>query len=246
MTLNPTVDIVIPVLNEEESLPICVQKLLNHTHLFKQYRWKIIIADNGSEDSTGKISKKLTYLHSNVYYLRIKEKGRGRALKRAWGNSTSEVMIYMDVELSTNLAALIRLIDGIIIEKFDICVGTRLSKKSKVIGRKFIREIMSRGYNFLISCFFPWKGFSDAQCGFKGISKKVGYNILPYIKDNEWFFDTELLLACRHYSIPVKEIAVNWVDDPDTRVKILPTVWKDIKGLIRLRLLGFNKNIDKI
>ena len=185
-------------------------------------------------------------MHSNVYYLRLKEKGRGRALKRAWGNSTSEVMIYMDVDLSTNLDALIPLIDGIIIENFDICVGTRLSKKSKVIGRKFIREIMSRGYNFLISCFFPWKGFSDAQCGFKGISKKVGYNILPYIKDNEWFFDTELLLACRHYSIPVKEIAVNWVDDPDTRVKILPTVWKDIKGLIRLRLLGFNKNIDNI
>ena len=91
----------------------------------------IIIADNGSEDSTGKISKKLTYLHSNVYYLRIKEKGRGRALKRAWGNSTSEVMIYMDVDLSTNLDALIPLIDGIIIENFDICVGTRLSKNQK-------------------------------------------------------------------------------------------------------------------
>ena len=79
-----------------------------------------------------------------------------------------------------------------------------------------------------------------------GQVQRVLQNILPYIKDNEWFLDTELLLACRHYSIPVKEIAVNWVDDPDTRVKILPTVWKDIKGLIRLRLLGFNKNIYKI
>ena len=239
-------DLVIPCYNEEHVLENTIDQVVPFMQQNFNFQWKIIIADNGSEDSTGKISKKLTYLHSNVYYLRIKEKGRGRALKRAWGNSTSEVMIYMDVDLSTNLDALIPLIDGIIIEKFDICVGTRLSKKSKVIGRKFIREIMSRGYNFLISCFFPWKGFSDAQCGFKGISKKVGYNILPYIKDNEWFFDTELLLACRHYSIPVKEIAVNWVDDPDTRVKILPTVWKDIKGLIRLRLLGFNKNIDKI
>ena len=244
MTLKPTVDIVIPVLNEEESLPICVKKLLNYTHTFKQYKWKIIIADNGSEDLTGQIGKKLTNEYPNVYYLHLTEKGRGRALKRAWGNSTSEVMIYMDVDLSTNLDALIPLIDGIIIEKFDICVGNRLSKKSKVIGRKYIREIMSRGYNFLINFFFPRKGFSDAQCGFKGISKKIGYNILPYIKYNEWFFDTELLLACRHYSIPVKEISVNWIDDPDTRVKILPTVWKDIKGLIRLRFLGFNKNID--
>ena len=243
MTLKPTVDIVIPVLNEEESLSICVTKLLNYTDPFKQYRWKIIISDNGSEDLTGQIGKNLTNKYQNVYYLHLKDKGRGRALKNAWGKSNSEVMIYMDVDLSTNLDALIPLIDGIIIEKFQVCVGTRLSKKSKVIGRKFTREIMSRGYNFLISIFFPRKGFSDAQCGFKGISKKVGYNILPYVKDNEWFFDTELLLACRHYSIPIKEIAVNWVDDPDTRVKILPTVWKDIKGLIRLRFLGFNKII---
>lgn len=244
MTLNPTVDIVIPVLNEEESLPICVQKLLSYTNKFKQYSWKIVIADNGSEDLTGQIAKKLAKTYSNVSYFHIKEKGRGRALKLSWGESTSEVMVYMDVDLSTNLDALIPLVDAIVIENFDICVGTRLSKNSKVIGRKIIREIMSRGYNFLINCFFPVKGFSDAQCGFKGISKKLGYNILPYIKDNEWFFDTELLLSCRHYSIPVKEIGVIWVDDPNTRVKILPTVWKDFKGLIRLRFLGFNKNIN--
>lgn len=241
MFSRPTVDIVIPVLNEEVSLPFCLEKLLEYIKSQPRYEWNITIADNGSTDLTGQIGQDFSKNNLNISYVYLSERGRGRALKYAWSESNCDVMVYMDVDLSTNLNALITLVDSIYVDNFDLCVGSRLSQESKVVGRKMIREVMSRGYNLLIKILFPFNGFSDAQCGFKGVSNKVVKNILPYIKDNEWFFDTELLLMCKYNSMSLKEIPVYWKDDPNTRVKIIATIWKDIKGLFRLRFMGFNK-----
>src|SRR5690606_18775155 len=120
---------------------------------------------------------------------------------------------------------------------YDVSIGSRLIKGSKVIGRSTTREITSRGYNLLIRLMF-WPSFHDAQCGFKAISRRAAENLLPLIEDNAWFMDTELLLLAENAGYRVKEVPVLWVDDPNTKVKIASTAWKDIKGLLRLRFGG--------
>ena len=144
----------------------------------------------------------------------------------------------MDVDLSTDLSALPCLVAAVADEGYQIAVGSRLADGSKVVARTLKREITSRGYNILIHIFFPFSGFNDAQCGFKAISRTTAENLIPLIADNAWFFDTELLLLASKAGYRIKEIPVYWEDDPDTSVRIVSTVWEDLKGLLRLRFKG--------
>ena len=231
-----SIDIVIPVLNEEKSLPICLDKILIYINDNKQYKWHIIIADNGSNDSTNLIASSYAGKYKNISLVTLSKRGRGRALKKAWLSSDSDVSMYMDVDLSTDLKFTTLLVDEITKNNYDISIGSRLHKKSKVYDRTPFREFTSRAYNLLIHIIFPFPGFKDAQCGFKAISKNIRKDLLNKIKDNEWFFDTELLLLSKKYGYRISEIPVIWKDDPDTRVKVISTAIKDIKGLIRVRL----------
>ena len=233
-----TVDIVIPVLNEELALPVCLEKLYAFVERHPERDWSVIVADNGSTDGTADIASELTRQHKNLSVTRLDQRGRGRALKKAWSESGADVRLYMDVDLSTDLKALPLLVSAIADEGYDVAIGSRLAKGSEVVDRTLKREITSRGYNALIHIFFPFPGFKDAQCGFKAVSGKAADNLIPLIRDNAWFFDTELLLLAGKSDYPIKEIPVHWKDDPDTRVKIVSTAWEDVKGLLRLRFKG--------
>ena len=230
-----SIDIVIPVLNEEKSLPICLDKILIYINDNKQYKWHIIIADNGSNDSTNLIASSYAGKYKNISLVTLSKRGRGRALKKAWLSSDSDVSMYMDVDLSTDLKFTTLLVDEITKNNYDISIGSRLHKKSKVYDRTPFREFTSRAYNLLIHIIFPFPGFKDAQCGFKAISKNIRKDLLNKIKDNEWFFDTDLLLLSKKYGYKISEIPVIWKDDPDTRVNVISTAVKDIKGLLRVR-----------
>lgn len=232
-----SVEIVIPVLNEERSLPICIEKLIGFTTQHPEYDWKITVADNGSTDRTPEVIVELGEKYPNVGTLRLEERGRGRALKRAWLASDADICCYMDVDLSTDLKSLSDLVSAIADEGYDVATGSRLSEGSEVINRKLSREITSRGYNTLIKLLF-WPPFPDAQCGFKAVSRRAADSLMPLIKDNAWFMDTELLLLAQAAGYRIKSIPVRWIDDPDTRVKVASTAWEDVKGLLRLRFGG--------
>ena len=232
-----SVEIVIPVLNEELALPRCIDTLIEFTSGLPQYSWKITVADNGSTDRTPQVIAELATKYPNVGTVRLEERGRGRALKRAWLASDADVRCYMDVDLSTDIKAIPDLVSAIAFDGYDVSIGSRLSKGSEVVGRKFSREITSRGYNMIIKLMF-WPPFRDAQCGFKAVSRRAAENLMPIIKDNAWFMDTEMLLLAASAGYRIKEIPVRWVDDPDTRVKVVSTAWKDVKGLFRLRFRG--------
>lgn len=235
--MAPSVEIVIPVLNEERALPPCIETLVEFTSQHPGYDWKITVADNGSTDRTPEVIAELHEKYPNVGTFRLEERGRGRALKRAWLASDADVRCYMDVDLSTDIKALPDLVSAIANEGYDVSTGSRLSKGSEVIGRKLSREITSRAYNLLIKLMF-WPPFPDAQCGFKAVSRKTAENLMPLIKDNAWFMDTELLLLAQGAGYRIKSIPVKWIDDPDTRVKVVSTAWDDVKGLLRLRFGG--------
>ena len=227
-----SVDVVVPVYNEEGVLARSVAVLRDFLAENLSCRWQIVIADNGSVDGTLAIAKDLSQQYPDVRYIQLELKGRGRALRKAWLESDADVVSYMDVDLSTKLDAfpeLIRALD----EGYDIAVGSRLMKGSRV-KRSLKREMTSRGYNLLIKAMF-YSSFSDAQCGFKAVKCDVAQKLVPLIKDQAWFFDTELLLLAGMKGYRIKDVPVEWVEDEDTRVRIAKTAWEDIKGLLRVR-----------
>lgn len=232
----PAVDIVIPVLNEEKGLPQSMMILSQFLHdNLSRNPWRIVIADNGSTDNTGSVSEMLAQKYPGISYVYIPQRGRGRALRTAWLESDADIVSYMDVDLSTDLNSFPRLIQAIE-EGYDIAIGSRLSARAKV-RRSLKREVISRSYNMMIKSLF-FVSFSDAQCGFKAVSRNAAQALVPLVKNNNWFFDTELLIIASKRGFRIREIPVDWVEDPDSRVKVLRTAWEDFKGLMRLRFGG--------
>ncbi|MFD0340220.1 glycosyltransferase [Streptomyces sp. NPDC127117] len=229
---EPVLDVVIPVFDEERDLEPSVRRL--HAHLCETfpYPFRITIADNASTDSTPRIAARLADELPEAQWLRLAEKGRGRALRTAWSLSSAPVLAYMDVDLSTELTALLPLVAPLLSGHSDIAIGTRLAPGSRVVrGPK--REITSRCYNALLRSVLAVR-FSDAQCGFKAVRRDVAEQLLPLIQDSEWFFDTELLVIAERAGLRIHEVPVDWVDDPDTRVDILATALADLRGIARI------------
>ena len=238
---KPSVDVVIPVYNEEGDLSACVTTLRGFLGERLSNPWRITVADNGSLDSTLAVAQSLTQEYSEVRYIHLDQKGRGRALKRAWLESDAQILSYMDVDLSTDLEAFPPLVAAIE-EGYNIAIGTRLGRGAQV-QRSLKRELISRAYMLLIKGLF-FTRFTDAQCGFKALSRRTAQRLIPLIKDNAWFLDTELLILAEKRGFRIKEVPVKWVEDPDTRVKILRTAREDIKGLLRLRFGGLPRVPD--
>jgi len=229
-----SVDIVIPVYNEEHVLARSVDTLRAFLRENLPHTWRIVVADNASTDGTLAVAQGLAEQHpAEVAVVHLPQKGRGRALRAAWLGSEADVLVYMDVDLSTELSALPPLVDAIAVEGYDVAIGSRLARGARTT-RSLRREVISRVYNLLIKAIH-FTRFSDAQCGFKAVSRQAARELVPLIKNEEWFFDTELLILAEKGGYRIKDIPVRWVEDPDTRVKIASTVSEDIRGLLRLR-----------
>ncbi|WP_349867210.1 bifunctional glycosyltransferase family 2/GtrA family protein [Leifsonia sp. WHRI 6310E] len=227
-----SLDIAVPVYNEQATLESSLRRL--HTYLTDsvEQSWRITIADNASTDETAAIADRLAAELPGVVAVHLPLKGRGRALKQVWGASEAEVLVYLDEDLSTDLAALPPLVAPLLSGHSDLAIGTRLGRSSRVTrGGK--REFISRSYNLLLRRTMS-VGFSDAQCGFKAIRKDVAQRLLPLVEDDAWFFDTELLILAERSGLRIHEIPVDWVDDPQSSVDIVSTAVQDIKGMARV------------
>ncbi len=232
-----TVEIVIPVLNEERALPGCLKQLVEFTSGLPDREWRFLVADNGSDDRTREVAAELAGENPAIGVMRLEQRGRGRAVRQAWLESDADVRCYMDVDLSTDLKSLPDLVSAVADEGYDLAIGSRLLRDSEVVDRPFTREVTSRGYSLIFRSMF-FTSFKDAQCGFKAISAKAARKLLPLVRDNGWFFDTELLIVAQKNGYRIRELPVRWVDDPDTRVRIIRTAVGDLKGLLRLRFGG--------
>jgi glycosyltransferase involved in cell wall biosynthesis len=230
---NPAlVDVVIPVHNEERDLEPSVRRLRTFLDEGFPYRAVITIADNASTDATRVIGTRLAAALPGVWYLRLDQKGRGRALAAAWSRSRAGVVAYMDVDLSTGLDALLPLVAPLLGGDCDLAIGSRLAPGSQV-RRGIKRELISRSYNRLLRLALGVR-FSDAQCGFKALRGDVAQRLVPRVEDRAWFFDTELLVLAERAGLRIHEVPVVWIDDPDSRVDIVATVAEDLRGVWRL------------
>jgi putative flippase GtrA len=225
-------DVVIPVYNEEAALEPTVRRLHSYLQASCPYPFLITIADNASTDSTLSVARNLSCELGQVRVVHLEQKGRGRALRTVWLESTAAVVAYMDVDLSTDLAALGPLIAPLLSGHSDLAVGTRLNRNSRVI-RGARREFISRSYNLILRGSLGAR-FSDAQCGFKAIRSDVAHALLPCTFDDAWFFDTELLVIADRAGLRVAEVPVDWTDDPDSSVDIVRTSIDDLKGIVRI------------
>jgi putative flippase GtrA len=231
---TPLVEIVVPVYNEQAVLERSIRRLHEFLTTNMPFAWRIVIADNASVDATSAIALALSDELSNVMATRLPAKGRGRALRAAWWESDADVLCYMDVDLSTDLKALLPLVAPLVSGHSDIAIGTRLAPGSRVVrGRK--RDLISRIYNRLLHVVLSAR-FTDAQCGFKAIRADVARRLLPEVRDIGWFFDTELLILAQRRGMRIHEVPVDWVDDPDSRVDIVSTALGDLRGVARLAL----------
>ncbi|WP_433785507.1 glycosyltransferase [Actinomycetospora sp. CA-101289] len=225
-------DVVVPVLDEERDLGPCVRRLHRHlTHGFP-YPFRITVADNGSADATPAVAAALAAEFAEVTVVHLAEKGRGRALRAVWSASDAPVLAYTDVDLSTDLNALLPLVAPLISGHSDLAIGSRLAASARVVrGAK--REVISRCYNVLLRGTLRTR-FSDAQCGFKAIRADVARRLLPLVEDTGWFFDTELLVLAERSGLRIHEVPVDWTDDPDSRVAVVATAMADLQGVVRV------------
>lgn len=226
------VDVVVPVHNEAHVLETSVRRLRTFLDTEFVFGSVVTIVDNGSTDGTADLARSLADAVPGVRAICLTEKGRGRALRRAWLESDATVVAYMDVDLSTDLRALLPLVAPLLSDHSDVSIGSRLTRGSRVVrGTK--REVISRGYNLILRTVMRSR-FSDAQCGFKAIRRDRALEIIPLVRDEEWFFDTELLILAERADLRIHEVAVDWVDDPDSRVDITSTALADLRGIARL------------
>ncbi|HEY1641267.1 MAG TPA: glycosyltransferase [Streptosporangiaceae bacterium] len=229
---GPQVEIVVPVKDEEADLAPGVRRLQAFLAAGFPFSWHITIADNGSSDATWDIARALAAELAGVSAARLAQPGRGLALRSVWSASDCAVLAYMDVDLSTDLNALLPLVAPLLSGHSDVAIGTRLARGSRVV-RGPRRELLSRGYNLLLQASLG-AGFSDAQCGFKAIRADQARELLPRTEDGGWFFDTELLVLAERAGLRIHEVPVDWTDDPDSRVSVRATALADVRGILRL------------
>ncbi len=227
-----SVEIVIPVYNEAADLERSIRRLTGFLDDALPYRHQVTIADNASTDDTLAIAQRLSVDLDGVRVVHLDAKGRGRALKQTWLASDADVVAYMDVDLSTDLTALLPLLAALVSGHSDVAIGSRLARGSRVVrGPK--REFISRTYNLILRGALA-VSFSDAQCGFKAMRADVAQRLLPLVEDTNWFFDTELLVLAQRSGLRIHEVPVDWIDDPGSTVDIVATATEDLRGVWRL------------
>ncbi len=226
------VSVVLPAYNEADKLENAVAKI-SQTLKEDGIPCEIIIAEDGSIDGTAEKAEELAQKYSYVRHIhREKRLGRGAALNNAFRESNGQVLVYMDLDLATDLKSLKPLVDAILIEGFDVSTGSRMLPESKV-ERSLRRSISSKSYNFLVRHMLGSK-VRDHQCGFKAFKKEAVLALIGEVEAAHWFWDTEILVRAQRHGFRVKEIAVEWTSGKGTKVNFAKDSWNmfwQVEGL---------------
>jgi len=206
------INIALPVLNEEAALEGSVRKIAGMAASFlPDDEVVIVICDNGSDDRTAEIGKRLAAEIGSVRYLQLAERGKGLAIRRAWKLLEADVYVFMDIDLATDLGALPELVRAAS-DCGGLAVGSRFHRDSRVT-RSLGRKISSLAYRRLLRAAFGTK-VNDAPCGFKAATGEVVHNVVPFVRDDRWFFDTELVIRAELAGYSIREIPIVWREHP--------------------------------
>jgi glycosyltransferase involved in cell wall biosynthesis len=217
-TRSVTVTVVFPAYNEADELQNAVDQVIQALNEFTR-SYEIIIAEDGSTDGTDKIAETLAEKYPFVKHIHGEKRlGRGTALKNAFKHSRGEVLVYMDLDLATDLKHLKALVDAVESEGYDFATGSRMLQESQV-KRSGTRNIASKTYNFMVRAVLGSK-LKDHQCGFKAFQREPLMQILDEVGANHWFWDTEILVRAHRRGYRIKEIPVSWTGGRETKVRL--------------------------
>jgi len=225
-------NVTLPVFNEASCLRESVSRVVRMLDTIEE-SFEVVIVDNGSTDETPQLAKRLAEEDPRIRMIRLEKAGRGAAIKRSWLLTRAQIVSYMDIDLSTDLACFPALIAPLRRQEAPLVVGSRLHKDADV-SRCWHRDSISRIYVKLVQHVLGDR-LSDFQCGFKAADRRTIGAILPLVQNDSWFFDTELVFVAKRLGFRVSEVPVRWNEDRDSRVRILPTILEDLLGICRLR-----------
>lgn len=232
-------EICLPVKDEEKILAANMQRVIDFCVAANfSFDWKVMGLSNGSHDRTVEIFSEFKNKYpEKVDYREITEPGRGRALRERWKESEADVVCYLDIDLAVLPEEIPQLVKPLLANQADLAIGSRLLPEAK-IDRSYFRECVSRAFNFLSRRLLP-SNASDLQCGFKAARTDFFKKIAPLLKDDYWFFDTELVILCQYFGYRWREIPVNWHENRygkrPSKVKIIRDILKFMKDIIKLR-----------
>ena len=227
-----TVSVVLPAYNEADKLEGAVTKL---SQALEEYGcpYEIIIAEDGSTDGTAEHAEELAQKLSHVKHIhREKRLGRGTALNNAFRQSSGEVLVYMDLDLASDLKSLKPLVEAITVEGYDFATGSRMMAESKA-ERTFSRSLSSKTYNFLVRHMLGSK-LRDHQCGFKAFKKEPLMQLIDTVEATHWFWDTEIMVRAYRQGFKVKEIPVEWKSGKGTKVNLFKDSWSMFRQIMNL------------
>ena len=233
--MKPTLEIVIPVLDEANSLARQIEILDNFLATENlHFDYRITIAENGSVDDTLLNAKSLARRFARVRVVSVGERGVGRALKKAWSNSNCDYVGYMDLDFATDLKHLHQVEDFFLLGT-DCVYGSRLLRGSKVLRRSIVRSITSHVLNIIAHGVFKTK-VSDVMCGFKFIRTNLAKRLMKDLAvTNGWFFCAEIAITSEVEGYSLEEIPVVWTDDGKSKVKILRLSIEYLRNMRDLR-----------
>ena len=217
------VSVVLPAYNEVDYLEPAVEKTMGELNEFVG-SYEIIIAEDGSTDGTAERASELAKTYPSVKHIHREARlGRGTALNNAFQNSKGETLVYMDLDLATDLKYLKPLVEAITLEGYDFSTGSRMMANSRA-ERTFSRGFSSKTYNFFVRSMLGSK-LRDHQCGFKAFRRKPLLDLLGEVKATHWFWDTETMVRGYRHGYKIKEIPVEWKSGKDTKVNLAKDAW---------------------
>jgi glycosyltransferase involved in cell wall biosynthesis len=229
--------VILPVYNECNRLEACVDRL--DKYLGNEFdRYEIIIIEDSSPDGSYEIARRIAGANENVVLMHNERRlGRGTSLVAAIKKARSDLVVYMDVDLATDIGHTRKLVDGLA-RGASVTTGSRLMKDS-LANRPLSRDIASRSYNSMVRLLFGSK-LCDHQCGFKGFRKTDVLKVIDRVQDNHWFWDTELLILCQKLGMKVIEFPVRWEHNGGdnlnpSKVKVLKDSVSMGKKLLKLK-----------
>jgi glycosyltransferase AglD len=226
------ISVVLPAYNEVDYLQPAVEKAIQALKEFTD-SYEIIIAEDGSIDGTAQQADELVKKTPGVRHIhREKRLGRGTALNNAFKHSCGQVLVYMDLDLATNLSYLRPLVEAISVEGYDFSTGSRMLPQSRA-ERTFSRSLSSKTYNFLVRHMLGSKLY-DHQCGFKAFKREPLLELIDKVEATHWFWDTEILVRAHRQGFKIKEIAVEWKSGRGTKVNLLKDSWKMFRQIMGL------------
>lgn len=230
-----SITMLFPVLNEKLRLQNGIEKSLAYLKEHVSMPYTLLILDNGSTDETPEIGKALEEKYEEVTYVRVGERGVGVAFRKGIALNESDIVGYMDIDLSTDLKYLSKTIK--LFQKhpdLQYVNGTRFSKRSDTQGRKWYRKITSAGLVFLLKLFFHMKA-TDALCGFTFLRKEEAEQLVAESSnDNGWFYTVEFLIRAERDGMKIYDMPVEWQEDYNTTVKVFKTIKNYIVQMVRL------------